>query len=205
MKRPLALVLSTILLLLSGALAFSALAFENISPEDAYSMLNPDDQNYVSNTYILDVRTPAEWCWVGHPGEDKCHEGSFLTGKVINIPWVLWEFDPNTKEYTEVPNKFFDEEVARQFKPDDTIIIMCRSGVRSVAASTELEEPSHPACKRLTELGYYRIYNMKGGFEGGTNNCGYRILDAGWKNKGLPYNCKAEGIWSPLQNGRSLR
>ncbi|MBE9593228.1 MAG: hypothetical protein IMF19_07080, partial [Proteobacteria bacterium] len=165
-------------------------AYEEIGPEEAYNMVEA-----IENAYILDVRTPSEWHWVGHPGQDKCGNGDFLDGKVINIPFELWAYDPNSKEYTEEPNRFFDEEVVRQFDPEDTIILMCRSGSRSSSASGELEDPTHPACKRLEELGFYNIYNMVEGFEGGKDECGYRTLDAGWKNKGLPYNYSDNGIW----------
>lgn len=187
--------------------------YQDITPEQAYQMVeNPTDFGYPAGTvaYILDVRTPCEWYWVGHPGEDKCENGAFLEGKVIHIPWELWEFDPKTKQYGEEPNKFFDEEVVRQFDPYDVIIIMCRSGSRSVSASEELEDPTHPACKRLEELGFYDLYNMVGGFEGGRNtntdpaNCQHRTKDEGWKNKELPYIDNAEGIWTPKQRGRSL-
>jgi rhodanese-related sulfurtransferase len=192
-------------------MATVSVASDDVNPSTAYYMLldNP-------NTYILDVRTPAEWNWVGHPGVEKCYEttcgagdpvserGGFLEGKVINIPFKLWVFDPETKEYVEELNKFFDEEVVRQFSPDDTIIIMCRSGSRSKSAWDELEDPTHPAYKRLEELGFYNLYNMVGGFEGGTDKCCYRKKEAGWKNMGLPYNYSTEGIWIPQQKGRSL-
>jgi hypothetical protein len=107
-----------------------------------------------------------------------------------------------------IPNRFFDEEVVRQFDSGDIIIVMCRSGSRSEKASGELEDPSGPACKRLEKLGYDNIYNMLEGFEGGRNkddtgpvNCHHRTKDEGWKNKGLPYVDNDKGIWTPQQNG----
>ena len=187
-------------------------AYEEISPEEAYAMLADDNPN----AYILDVRTPAEWYWVGHPGVEKCYSskcgegelalrGSFLEGKVIHIPWYLWEYVPQDKKYDRhIPNRFFDEEVVRQFDRGDIIIIMCRSGKRSVSALEELKDPTHPACKRLEELGFYDIHNMSGGFEGGKDNCCYREKNEGWKNTGLPYNYSDNGIWTPQQKGRSL-
>ncbi len=136
---------------------------------------------------------------------DKCENGEFLEGKVIHIPWKLWGYDTKTKEYGWEYNKFFDEKVVRQFDPDDRIILMCRSGRRARDASTELETPTHPAFKRLEELGFYDVYRMTGGFEGGTDSCGYRILATGWKNSDLPYKDGTVGIWTPQQKGRSLK
>lgn len=183
-------------------------AYEEIGPEAAYNMLDSDNVSaYNPDAYILDVRTPCEWNWIGHPGKDKCENGDFLEGKVKHIPWLLWGFDQKTKQYDLEPNKFFDEEVVRQFDPDvDILILICRSGKRGGKACVEIgteEGYTHPAHKRLEKLGYFEVYNMVGGFEGGADECGYR-LDAGWKNSGLPYKYGTEGIWTPQQKGRSL-
>jgi rhodanese-related sulfurtransferase len=217
MKRLCILILGAIFTLSSVA---TALAFDDILPENAYDMLNtestsnnpdnssnnPDNSSSNSNTYILDVRTPDEYCWVGHPGEDNCGNGAFLVGKVVHIPFKLWVFDAKTQQYVKELNKFFDEEVVRRFNPGDTIILMCRSGGRSVDAANELEADSVRAAKRLEELDLYYIYNMIEGFEGGRNkdDCKHRTLEQGWKNKGLPYIDNDAGIWKPRQKGRSL-
>jgi rhodanese-related sulfurtransferase len=199
MKKLFSLVVALVFVLCGMA---TVSAFDNITAEDAYEWLEAKD------TYILDVRTPCEWNWIGHPGVDKCGNGTSidLDDKVKHIPFSLWEFDPSTKAYGMEDNKFFDEEVVRQFDPDDTIILMCRSGHRAKNGCNELEMPTHPAFKRLEELGYYNLANMIGGFEGGTDPCGYRTLeDSGWKNSGLPYKFGTEGIWTPQQRGRSLK
>jgi hypothetical protein len=40
------------------------------------------------------------------------------------------------------------------------------------------------------------MYNLDEGFEGGRDpDTGHRTLDAGWKNLGLPYKDKSNGIW----------
>lgn len=197
MKRSFGFVL---LMALTMCCTGNVLAYEDVSPQEAYDMATGEE-----NAYILDVRTPAEWVWVGHPGENTRGEGVELQGKVMHIPWQLWTFDPKTKKYAMEQNKFFSEEVVRRFQPGDTIITICRSGQRSVDCALEMEEPdSVRAAKRLEELGYYGIYNMKTGFEGGKDVFGYRTKNC-WKVDGLPYNNSAEGIWNPIpQGGRSL-
>jgi rhodanese-related sulfurtransferase len=60
--------------------AASVAAWEFISAQGAYTMLQQAD------TYLLDVRTPYEWYWAGHPGDDGT-SGAFLEGKVFNIPF----------------------------------------------------------------------------------------------------------------------
>jgi rhodanese-related sulfurtransferase len=64
--------------------ATSAFSFDTITPEQAYELAT----TYM-DIYILDVRTAAEWKWVGHPGKDGYGEGADLTGKVINISYFI--------------------------------------------------------------------------------------------------------------------
>jgi rhodanese-related sulfurtransferase len=200
--RKLFLLAATSALLLGGMTTIADVG--EITATEAYNMLDPGSDstpnpNYNPNAYILDVRTPAEWYFVGHPGmATVTNAGAFLEGKVINIPFWLWEYAPNMGEYAFAGNinKFFDAAVARHFSPQDTIILMCRSGGRAGYAGVELEDPSQPASNRLEELGYYYLYNMKGGFE----------ASGGWLPSRLPYNKAADGIWKPSdQQGRSLK
>ena len=62
--------------------ASTASAWENINSYDAFECVISN-----SNCYILDVRTPEEYRWVGHPGTDKTGYGTELEGKVVNLPW----------------------------------------------------------------------------------------------------------------------
>ena len=55
------------------------------------------------------------------------------------------------------------------------VYLICRSGVRSVAAATA-----------LTAAGLGPAYNVLEGFEGPHDAQGHRSL-AGWKNAGLPW------------------
>ena len=124
MKR-LSLVAAALVLLLGGTTTVSAV--DSITATDAYNMLDPKSVTYNQDAYILDVRTPAEWKFVGHPGKAAgTSSGDFLEGKVLNIPFWLWEYAPNIDEYVfrDNVNKFFDAAVARQFSPGATIIIM---------------------------------------------------------------------------------
>ena len=165
------------------------------------------------SAYILDVRTPEEWFWVGHPGKNKLGEGEYLEGRVINVAYKIFVYDRKEGKYTCVLNKFFTKDVLKTIRdlgdPNPLIITMCRSGHRSVSAGEELEEPfpwnlltriipwSVKAARILEENGI-EVKNMLTGFEGGKDERGYRTLEEGWKNLGLPYNYKAEGAyWRP--------
>lgn len=183
---------------LGVALAFllssvaSVSAWEYVTAHGAYSMLQQPD------TYLLDVRTPYEWYYAGHPGDDGT-SGAFLEGKVINIPFWLWDYDPATSQYTwtQRPYMFFVEEVVRQFDVNDTIIVMCKTDGRGGYAADELEDPL-PIFERLEELGFYNLYNLGGGFlsPGKTHD---DTTYVGWVPSGLPYNNNLEGIWQEPQ------
>lgn len=163
---------ATLIILTTLLFALPAMAYEDVSTTDAYYMATTEE-----NTYILDVRTVAEWDWVGHPGENKLGEGAELAGKVINISYKIefkGDFIINPSFLVDVQNMFPDAE-------EVTLITMCRSGSRSVAAALALEA-----------AGYTNMKNMVKGFEGSKDVFGYRTLN-GWKVDGLPYNYSGEG------------
>lgn len=154
--------------------ASSAIAFEDVTPQDAYTLATTD-----ATVFILDVRTPAEWLWVGHPGANKLDEGAALAGKVINISYKI--------DYRGglIINPSFTEDVAEMFEGVDnpTLITMCRSGKRSVAAAT------------LLEANGYAALNMVTGFQGGKDAAGYRNV-SGWAVNGLPYSYSSTGVYA---------
>jgi len=149
----------------------SSYAYENISPTEAYEMAATEP-----NTYIIDVRSDAEWSWVGHPGVNKQGEGLGLYGKVINVSYKIFHEDQF------VVNPHFANDLNFFFRKNKKIklITMCRSGLRSVAAAQALEAD-----------GYTVVYNMESGFEGGKDANGYRTVN-GWKNDRLPYIASAD-------------
>lgn len=159
-------IIFTVLALVS---AFSsANAFQNITPADAYSMLAS------GQAVMLDVRTPEEWAWVGHPGANKLGEGSQIAPYVFNI---AYEIEKPGRGYELIPNNLFMVDVAKlNLASNQAIMTICRSGGRSVSAALALEAN-----------GYTNVYNVVGGFEGGTDTKGYRTKAAGWKNLGFPY------------------
>lgn len=168
MKRE-TLIIMTILMVTAP---MAALAYEDVSPSDAYYMATTED-----NTYILDVRSQAEWDWVGHPGANKLGDGVELEGKVINISYMIeykGEFIINPSMLSDIQNMFPEPE-------EVTLITMCRSGGRSVATAMILENAGYPYIK-----------NMLTGFEGSKDASGYRNVN-GWKIDGLPYNYSGEG------------
>ena len=73
-------------------------------------------------------------------------------------------------------NPGFLAEVKARFAPDDFILLLCRSGVRS-----------REAAEYLASEGYRNAFNVLEGFEGDKNVASQRIV-AGWKARGLPWS-----------------
>ncbi len=114
-------------------------------------------------TFIVDVRTRAEYEFVGHPDTPN---------GVANIPYMFYEgWTPNTD---------FITDVEAQFKKTDKLIMMCRSGQRA-----------HHAARSLMQAGFTNIYYMTDSFEGPKDEDGYRTV-SGWKVRKLPYTYKLE-------------
>ena len=121
--------------------------------------------------HILDVRTPEEYAFVGH------------APMAVNIPYmfVTHQFNPAMKHYAMQVNEHFLEQVKARFKPQDTLLVMCRSGQRAAAAVNQ-----------LAEAGFKQVYNIVDGFEGELDkdqqspNLGKRTVD-GWRNSKAPW------------------
>jgi rhodanese-related sulfurtransferase len=74
-----------------------------------------------------------------------------------------------------VMNPHFDAELQAAVPAGKKVALLCRSGVRSVAAA-----------KRATELGL-EAYNILEGFEGDPNEQAQRGRQGGWRLNGLPW------------------
>lgn len=104
---------------------------------------------------LVDVRTDAEREWVG-----------FVPGAVA-LAWKQW---PGM-----AVNPGFDEGIRAAVPTGKKAVLLCRSGVRSIAAA-----------KRATELGI-EAYNILEGFEGDADADGHRGKRGGWRLRGLPW------------------
>jgi rhodanese-related sulfurtransferase len=137
----LTLMLAGVLLLAQG----NALAQQpkGILSIEAYDMLNT-----VPDTYLIDVRTRAEYQIVGHPIGAYLFPYMFMTNELKKIDdKYLYAFD--------VKNKAFVQEISKVFKKTDNLLIICRDGVRSAQAAEE-----------LMKAGFKNVYDVEDGFEG---------------------------------------
>jgi rhodanese-related sulfurtransferase len=80
---------------------------------------------------IVDVRTRAEWDWVGRvPG-------------AVEIEWNQYPGG--------VRNPNFVAELQRQVDPEAVVMFLCRSGARSIAAASAATEAGYTNCYNILE------------------------------------------------------
>jgi rhodanese-related sulfurtransferase len=123
---------------------------------------------------IIDVRTPEEYLFVGHP----------------TMAWKI-PLASQSYEWDEAKGKFpmnlhtdFVSRVKEVVKPGVTLMLMCRSGGRSAIA-----------VNLLAKAGFTNVYNIIDGMEGDIVEDpasvfkGQRMVN-GWKNSGCPWTYK---------------
>ena len=116
-----------------------------------------------SDAVLVDVRTRAEWSYVGVP--DLAPIGK----QAVLVEWLGFpDFKPNPA--------FLDELSGAGVRAGAPVVFLCRSGVRSVAAA-----------KAATAAGLGPAYNVLDGFEGPPDARKHRGASAGWKAAGLPW------------------
>lgn len=132
----------------------------DITVAEAWELLKSDPA-----AQIVDVRTTAEWNYVGLP------DVSSLGRKVHTVEWQVFP--------SGTPNAAFVGEAAQALGSvtrDAPLLFLCRSGVRSRAAAIA-----------MTNAGFTRAYNIAGGFEGDLDASRHRGGMNGWKAAGLPW------------------
>jgi rhodanese-related sulfurtransferase len=135
---------------------------------------------------IIDVRTPEEVMWVGHPP---------MAWK-IPVVAVTYQWDADKKQFPMRPLPDFVTRVQKVAKPDDTLMVMCRSGGRGAMA-----------VNILAKAGYKNVYNVIDGMEGDSVDDpdsvfqGQRLVN-GWKNSGLPWTYKIDPALLVLPAGQ---
>ena len=121
----------------------------------AWQLLTDNEQSV-----LVDVRTKAEWSYVGVPVLDR------LEKQPRFVEWVTY---PDGS-----PNPEFLAQASDGLDHTAPIALLCRSGVRSLAAA-----------RALTAAGFTQAYNISAGFEGDLDSNRHRTT--GWRHAGLPW------------------
>ena len=117
-----------------------------------------DFLNNNSNSVVLDVRTEEEWNSVGKPDAEALNSKTFFISLLLG---------PDRQKNENFVKEFLEKKVPKK----DNILVICRSGVRSMAAA-----------KLLQQQGYKNLINISDGFEGNP------ATGEGWTKSKLP--CK---------------
>lgn len=144
-----------VLVILVGSAVFAEEDYEDLTPEEAYNFLVQNEK-----AVIVDVRSQAEYAFVGHPP------------RAYNLPMMFWD----SGSYSFKPNPNFKKELGATFATDIPVIFICLGGGRSAKAA-----------EAAVSLGFTEVYNVVEGFEGEEDSEGHRSVN-GWKNSNLPYS-----------------
>jgi sulfur dioxygenase len=121
----------------------------DVSPQLAYEWMRS------GKALLIDIRTDAERAWVGY---------------IPGAPSLEWKHWPGM-----AVNAQFGERLKAIAPVGSSVTLLCRSGIRSVAAAQ---------CAQ--QLGY-QAYNILEGFEGDPDNQSHRGRLGGWRFHGLPW------------------
>lgn len=136
---------------------------EEVDPESAWKALESDP-----NAVLIDVRTRAEWSFVGIPD---------LGGLGKQTVLMEWQRFPDM-----TVNEEFASEAIKAIPAEATsLYFICRSGARSMKAAMA-------TLSMLTDSGRdVACINVAEGFEGDLDEGGHRGRVNGWKARNLTW------------------
>lgn len=131
----------------------------DVTPAEAWEALSKDP-----NAVLVDVRTQAEWSFVGVP------DLSAISKETVFVEWSTFPQGQRNEAFiADLQQAGITPEAGKN------IYFLCRSGQRSIGAATA-----------ATAAGLGRSYNIVQGFEGGLDDSGHRGSE-GWRASGLAW------------------
>ncbi|HEB95950.1 MAG TPA: rhodanese-like domain-containing protein [Sedimenticola thiotaurini] len=131
-----------------------------LSPRQALQMMEDDPR-----AVLVDIRSSMEFLFVGHP------KGA------VHVPWIDepdWTINPHF--VTDIRKLLLGGAVCTIDDGCAPVILICRSGKRSLEAG-----------KALREAGFQRVFHVDEGFEGDLDEEHHRSSINGWRFHGLPW------------------
>jgi rhodanese-related sulfurtransferase len=132
---------------------------KHLTPNDAWALLQQRrDEPLDTAPLFIDVRMEIESLYVGRPPG------------VVNIPWYEYpDLRPDPARFV----RLVEEEAGNKAR---TVLLICRSGKRTVEAGQALEA-----------AGFSDVVNVLHGFEGELDEHFKRSTLNGWRFDGLPW------------------
>jgi len=125
---------------------------ENLTPQQSWDLIQSN-----ANAVMVDVRTKMEHTFLGRPLN------------AVHVPWKESpEWTLNVDFITQVEQIATDKSAP--------VLLLCRSGVRSLEAANALEQ-----------AGYNHLVNILDGFEGALDENKHRGNISGWRYSQLPW------------------
>jgi rhodanese-related sulfurtransferase len=141
-----------------------------VTSKEAYEKWQADQES----VKIIDVRTPEEFLFVGHP----------TVAWKIPVFAQTYEWNAERQQFPMKPLPDFVARVSQIANPDDTLMVMCRAGGRGAIAAN-----------MLAQAGFKHVYNIVDGMEGDATGDSESMAKAqpktdGWLNSGCPWTKK---------------
>ena len=124
---------------------------KHLTPQEAQDLLAKNPQ-----AVFVDCRSEMEYYFVGHP---------------VGAQHVAWNDGPDWEV-----NPHFVGQVKKVASMNRPIVLICRSGHRSLDAGLALEK-----------AGFTEVFHVKDGFEGPLDDKHHRGMRSGWRKDGLPW------------------
>ena len=124
---------------------------KHLNPREAHEFLRKNP-----HAVFVDCRSEMEHLFVGHP---------------VGAIWIPWNDGPNWDI-----NPDFVGHVKKAASQNRPVVLICRSGNRSIDAGLALEKAGFP-----------EVYNVLHGFEGELDDTHHRSSQTGWRFEGLPW------------------
>lgn len=119
------------------------------------------------NAVLIDVRTRAEWAFVGMADLTQIGKRPLL------VEWVTF---PDNRANAAFVEQLTEALAAAGADQETELFFICRSGGRSMQAA-----------KAMAAHGYRHCHNVTEGFEGPLDASRHRGTHQGWKAEGLPW------------------
>lgn len=126
---------------------------EHLTPLQAHAFLQQD-----SSALLIDCRSETEFFYVGHP---------------CGAEHIAWQDGPDWARNPDFVGQVSQLARGQKQRP---ILLICRSGLRSLEAGLALEA-----------AGFTTVINVLEGFEGPLDETFHRGSSGGWRFRGLPW------------------
>ncbi len=133
----------------------------DLLPSEAFRLLSE------KASVLVDVRTKAEWAYVGAPDLKSLGKELFF------LEWQTYPSMQRDPRFTERLAALLKDAGVEQ---GASLVFLCRSGARS-----------RDAAAAMTAAGWGPCFNVSEGFEGPLDPNGRRNSVGGWRASGLPW------------------